>query len=64
MDILDRVNLTPDTAFNRLAKRQYHFSPCEKVVLVEDWYTPTRRGNSSHYFVPRAIHADTYFTRI
>ena len=63
LDVLDRERLTPDTAFNRLAKRHKHITTENKAVYIEDWYIPMRRSRSRHSYVPLRVSIDTYFTR-
>lgn len=63
MDILGREQLTPDTAYNRLAKRHQVKQLDGRTVYIEEWYVPMRRSKSRHSYVPLHIPNNTHFSR-
>ena len=63
LDVIDRERLTPDVAYNVLAKRRKVIDKSNRAIYVEDWAIPMWRASSRHSYVPLRIDTPTYFTR-
>lgn len=64
LDVLDREVLTPDVAFNLLAKRiRVDNGKDFKPLYLEEWSIPMWRSDSRHSYVPLDVSIATYLTR-
>jgi len=63
LDVIDRESLTPDVAFNVLAKRRRKTTADGTPIYIEEWSIPMWRAASRHSYVALSISHPTYFTR-
>jgi len=66
LDVIDRERLTPDVAFNSLAKRRREERTNDTPIFIEEWSVPMWRAASRHSYVALSISRPTHptlFTR-
>ena len=63
LDVLDRENLTPDVAYNVLAKRRCIERHNASPIYVEEWAIPMTRAKTRHSYVPLRVQHKKFFTR-
>jgi len=63
LDVIDREGLTPDVAFNVLAKRRQETTAAGTRIYIEEWSVPMWRAASRHSYVALSTSHPTLFTR-